>query len=247
MATRSGTDTISAEELSRVHDLGSKLFFQAAIGPGYSSATADDYPAMIVRRLEESPEGCRWLLARWAESLNVVDREAAWGDPEIVRFVGLLGKRGIEAHFDPELNSLFHAFDALGHRIGHKFWNERRDHLPLGYIGGFEFAPYRETAPPPSDKNAALILICTVIERHVGRLEELLAEHEQIEAAEARRAVRPRGAGLQPGIRAAPPLSVRPAPRADADAGRVSEIADCGFWNGEWGSRKGGWQMPGGG
>ena len=36
MATRSGTDTVSAEELSRVHDLGSKLFFQAAIGPGYS-------------------------------------------------------------------------------------------------------------------------------------------------------------------------------------------------------------------
>ena len=55
----------------------------------------------------------------------------------------------------------------------------------MGYIGGFEFAPYREIAPPPSDKNAALILICSVIERHVGRLEELLAEHEQIEAAEA--------------------------------------------------------------
>ena len=185
MATRSGTDTVSAEELSKVHDLGSKLFFQAAIGPGYSDSTADDYPAVIVRRLEESAEGCRWLLARWAEILNVVDREAAWSDPEIVRFVGLLGKRGIEAHFDPELNSLFHAFDALGNRIGHKFWNERRDHLPLGYIGGFEFVSYREIAPPPSDKNAALILICSVIERHVGRLEELLAEHEQIEAAEA--------------------------------------------------------------
>ena len=125
------------------------------------------------------------MLARWAELLNVVDREAAWGDPEIVRFVGLLGKRGIEAHFDPELNSLFHAFDALGHRIGHKFWNDRRDGLPLGYIGGFQFVPYREIAPPPSDKNAALILICSVIERHVGRLEELLAEHEQIEADEA--------------------------------------------------------------
>ena len=184
MTTRSGPETVSAEELSRVHDLGSKLFFQAAIGPGYSSATADDYPAVIVRRLEESAEGCRWLLARWAEILNLLDREAAWGDPEIVRFLGLLGKRGIEAHFDPELNCLFHAFDALGNRIGHKFWNERRDHLPLGYIGGFEFA-YREIAPPPSDKNTALILICSVIERHVGRLEELLAEHEQIEAAEA--------------------------------------------------------------
>ena len=185
MATRSGTDTVSAEELKKVHDLGSKLFFQAAIGPGYSDSTADDYPAVIVRRLEESAEGCRWLLARWAEILNLLDREAAWGDPEIIRFVGLLGKRSIEAHFDPELNSLFHAFDALGNRCGHKFWNDDRDGLPLGYIGGFQFVPYREIAPPPSDENAALILICSVIERHVGRLEELLAEHEEIEADEA--------------------------------------------------------------
>ncbi len=185
MDARSGPETVSAEELSRVHDLGSKLFFQAAIGPGYSSASADDYPAVIVRRLEESAEGCRWLLARWAELLNVLDRKAAWRDPEIIRFVGLLGKRGIEAHFDPELNSLFHAFDALGNRCGHKFWKDDRDGMPLGYKGGFQFVPYREIAPPPSDETAALNLIRSVIERHVGRLEELLAEHEQIEAAEA--------------------------------------------------------------
>jgi len=185
MAERLGPETVSACELKEVHELGSKLFYKAGIGPGYASATADDYPAVIVRRLEESAEGCRWLLARWAELLNVIDCKAAWGDPEIIRFLGLLGKRGIEAHFDPELNSLFHAFDALGHRIGHKFWNERRDHLPLGYIGGFEFVPYREIAPAPSNENAAMILICSVIERHVGRLEELLAAHEEIEADEA--------------------------------------------------------------
>jgi len=134
MATRSGPETVSARELKKVHELGSKLFFKAGIGPGYSSATADDYPAVIVRRLEETAEGCRWLLAHWAELLNVLDCKAAWGDLEIIRFVGLLGKRGIEAHFDPELNSLFHAFDALGNRIGHKFWKERRDRLPLHWL-----------------------------------------------------------------------------------------------------------------
>ncbi len=185
MAERSGTDTVSAEELSRVHDLGSKLFFQAGIGPGYSDSIADDEPAVIVRRLEGSAEGCRWLLARWAEILNLLDREAAWSDPEIVRFVGLPGKRSIKAHFDPELNSLFHAFDALGHRCGHKFWKDRRDGMPLGYKGGFQFVPYREIAPPPSDETEAMILICSVIERQFGRLEELLAQHEEIEADEA--------------------------------------------------------------
>ena len=103
----------------------------------------------------------------------------------MIRFVGLQGKRSIEAHFDPELNSLFHAFDALGHRVGHKFWKDRRDGMPLGYKGGFQFVPYREIAPPPSDETAALTLIRSVIKRHVGRLNDLLAEHEAIEADEA--------------------------------------------------------------
>jgi hypothetical protein len=57
--------------------------------------------------------------------------------------------------------------------------------LPVGYKGGFMIVPYREIAPAPSDETAALSLIRSVIERHVGRLEELLAEHEEIEAEEA--------------------------------------------------------------
>jgi hypothetical protein len=83
MDARSGTDTVSAEELKKVHDLGSKLFFQGGIGLGYPESTGDDYPAVIVRRLEESAEGCRWMLARWAELRNVLDRKAAWRNPEI--------------------------------------------------------------------------------------------------------------------------------------------------------------------
>src|SRR5208337_2930650 len=159
MAERLGPETVSADELKKVHDLGSKLFFEAGVELGYPESTGDDNPAVIVRRLEESAEGCRWLLARWAELLNVLDCKAAWSYPEIIRFVGLQGKRSIEAHFDPELNSLFHAFDALGNRIGHKFWKDWRDHLPVGYKGGFMIVPYREIAPPPSDETAALSLI----------------------------------------------------------------------------------------
>jgi hypothetical protein len=59
MAARSGPETVSARELKKVHELGNTLFFQAGIGSGYSEWSADDYPAVIVRRLEESAEGCR--------------------------------------------------------------------------------------------------------------------------------------------------------------------------------------------
>ncbi len=169
----------------KVHELGTKLFYQTAIGPGYPDATPDDYPAVIVRRMEESAEGCRWLLEQWAQLLNVVDAKVPWGDPEVIRFCGLLGKRGIEAHFDPELNALFHAFDAIAKGLGQRFWTERRDHIPLGYYGGFQFVNYRIITAPPRDKNEAMVLICTVIAKNVGRLEKLLKEYEAIEAEEA--------------------------------------------------------------
>ena len=174
-----------SREVRKVHELGTKLFYQTAIGPGYPDATPDDYPAVIVRRLEESAEGCRWLLEQWAQLLNVVDAKVPWGDPEVIRFCGLLGKRGIEAHFDPELNALFHAFDAIAKGLGQKFWTERRDHIPLGYYGGFQYVNYRIITAPPRDKNEAMVLICTVIEKNVGRLEKLLKEYEAIEAEEA--------------------------------------------------------------
>ena len=75
----------------------------------------------------------------------------------------------------------------------------------MGYKGGFEFVPYREIAPPPSDETAAVILIGSVIERHVAGSRSCWAEHEQIEADEAdERYDRAAGPGLQPGIRAAP-------------------------------------------
>src|SRR5208283_3862257 len=59
-----------------------------------------------------------------------------------------------------------------------------------------------------------------------------------------RRAVRPRSARLQPGIRAAPPLPVRPAPRAAANAGSVQENAECGMRNADNADDK--WQMADG-
>ena len=233
MATRSGPGTVSACELKQVHELGSKLFFNDAIGLGFRDWSADDEPAVIVRRLEESAAGCRWMLARWAELRNVLDRKAAWRDPEVIRFVGLLGKRGIEAHFDPELNSLFHAFDVLADRLGLKFWKEERDGMPLGNYGGFQYVPYREIAPPPSDETAALSLICSVIERHVGRLEELLAEHEEIEAAEAAERYDRAALDCSTGVRAAPPVPVGPDAGAAANAGNTSENAEGGIRNGE--------------
>jgi hypothetical protein len=44
MAARLGSETgnVSAEEVKRVHDLGGRLFFVSAIGPGYDDTNPED-------------------------------------------------------------------------------------------------------------------------------------------------------------------------------------------------------------
>jgi len=186
MDARSRTDTVSAEELSKVHNLGRLLFLNSSQGSNYwTVSSGDDEPAVIVRRLEESAKGCRWLLDRWAELRHILDLKASWTDPEMLRFVGLLGKHSMEAVFDPKLNSLFLAFDALDRRFGQEYWKSLRDKIPASEHGFIFLKPWRELGPRPRDKAAALAFIRSVIDEHVDRLKELLAEHEEIEADEA--------------------------------------------------------------
>ncbi|HMF35399.1 MAG TPA: hypothetical protein VKF17_02115 [Isosphaeraceae bacterium] len=111
--------------------------------------------------------------------------------------------------------------------------------LPIGDKGGFQFVPYREIAPPPSDETEALILICSVIERHVGRLEELLAEHEEIAADEA--AERYDRAALD-----CSPAFERHRRYQSARHRELLRTLETfrKMRNGEWGNR--GWQMPDG-
>jgi len=44
---------------------------------------------------------------------------------------------------------------------------------------------WREIAPRPGDKTEALAVLSSVVDQHIGRLEELLAKYEEIEEEEA--------------------------------------------------------------
>ena len=61
---------------------------------------ADD-PELLVSQLEESAEGCRWLLQRWAEFRNLLDRKLKWEETELLRFIRLQGKNVVESVYDP--------------------------------------------------------------------------------------------------------------------------------------------------
>jgi hypothetical protein len=102
------------------------------------------------------------------------------------RFAGKTSDRGrlMQLKSAPD-NSLFQAFNAFGRHFGQEYWKACMEEVPLNDPGGFLCKPWREISPRPRDKTEALTLIRSVIEQHVGRLEELLAEHEEIEADEA--------------------------------------------------------------
>jgi hypothetical protein len=91
----------------------------------------------------------------------------------------------VEAVFDPKLNSIFLAFNALGRRFGQEYWESLQERIPYSEHGFIRLKPWREIGPRHRDKTEALALIRSVIDEHVGRLKELLAEHEKIEADEA--------------------------------------------------------------
>jgi hypothetical protein len=182
MAARSGPDTISSQRLKIVHDLGRKLFLHTGPRTNRSARPrGDDDPTVIVRRLEQSAEGCRWMLERWAELMNVLEHGAPWTDLHMIRFVGLQGQRTIEARFDPKLNSLFLAFEVLGWRISQEFWKSSSDEMPLSDPACTRQQSWPELGPRPHNKTEALTLVRSVIDRYVARHQEMLAEHEEIE------------------------------------------------------------------
>jgi len=185
-AARTQTQKVSARRLKKVRDLGRKLLYIA--GPGTDSSPGppwDDEPAVFVRGLEESAEGCHWLLERWAEFRNLLDRKAGWSWPEMFRFIRLQGKHSIEAVYDPALNSIFLAWEVLFPKSGHGFWNPCKNRMASDDPAHNSLLVWREIAPRPRDKTEALAVLSSVVDQHIGRLAELLAKYKEIEEEEA--------------------------------------------------------------
>src|SRR5208337_1757990 len=109
------TQMLGAWRRTQIRELGRRLLYIA--GPEEVKVSrmphwADD-PGLLVSQLEESAEGCRWLLERWAEYRNLLDRKSNWNTPVLLRFIRLQGKNVVESIYDPALNSIFLAWDVL--------------------------------------------------------------------------------------------------------------------------------------
>jgi hypothetical protein len=184
-AGREQTQKPSARQRKHVRELGRRLLY--ITGPETKTFYLppwDDDPESLVSELEESAEGCRWLLDRWAEYCNLLARKVMWDEAVLLRFIRLQGKNIIESVYDPELNAIFLAWDVLVPKSVTKDWNLFRDDWPMTHPSSNGLLEWRTIADRPSDPAEAWAVLYEIVNQHVGRLKELLARNEAIEAVE---------------------------------------------------------------
>ena len=237
-AARTQTQKVSAGGSRRFATSAASCF----TSPGQGQIPARVRPGMTSRRcscagLEESAEGCHWLLERWAEFRNLLDRKAGWSWPEMFRFIRLQGKHSIEAVYDPALNSIFLAWEVLFPKSGHGFWNPCKNRMASDDPAHNSLLVWPEIAPRPRDKTEALAVLSSVVDQHIGRLAELLAKYEEIEEEEA--AERCDRAASIPARHSRATVGTSP-PRPESCSGRWTLFEECGMRNGEWRRRNGG-------
>ncbi len=141
-----------------------------------------DDPALLVAELEDTADGCDWLLQRWSEYGNLLQRRTRWEEPVLIRFLRLMGKRLVEAVFDPEINLIFLAWDVIEPGYARKEWESYSDERSILDPAYTHRLKWREIAPRPKDPEEAWEVLFTIFKEYVTRLKELLAENEATEA-----------------------------------------------------------------
>ena len=207
------TAPVSARRMKVVVELGRKLFYDyrpLSLAHDVKPKWNDD-PAVFVAGLEETIEGCRWLLDRWAEMRFVVESPQPLELTDLARFVRLMGKNGYEAINDPALNAVFQVWELCDKGCAKMLWEFFRKCTPprdpLFNLDGI----WREFAPPPADWDEGYAVLDAVMKERVGRLKRMVAELSGDRRGRCRRLRRVRP---QPCLRSAPAPPGVAGPRA---------------------------------
>ncbi|WP_165072399.1 hypothetical protein [Paludisphaera rhizosphaerae] len=191
--------TSRAKGAAKVAALGQRLFaIVGSFASGKAAPPSDDEPAAIVATLEDSPEGVRWMLDRWAEIRTLIDDGHLFTYSDKYKFVRLLGKQAGDAVDDPALNAIFLAWEELEEDGGVGFWKRLRRDSPFHDPTYSQWQHWRELAPPPADEDEARATLRAVVDGETDRLSERLAELEEVEGDDALE--RAEAASFLPGV-----------------------------------------------
>jgi hypothetical protein len=178
-------DQLDPDRMEEIDLLGCKLFYDNGpkdLDRGVSSQPPAwvDQPAVFVRRLEQTKEGCRWLLDRWLELRNLIRHRAQWQSSDYYRFIRLQGKAGIEAIYDPALNRLFQAWDRIWPGSCKTCWKlcrQQANRRDPAYNGSMA---WRQITDGPADVEQAWALLREVVSAYTSRLEMLIKDFTAI-------------------------------------------------------------------
>ena len=236
-AARERVQEVNPRLLEEIQELGRRLLYISAaeeVKFPRQPLWSDD-PRLLVAKLEASAEGCRWLLARWAEFRILLDRGARWDTPALLRFIRLQGKQVAESVYDPVLNVIFVAWDVLVPKFAAEEWENFREERFRTDPSFNHRQCWREIVARPSNAAEAREVLDTLIADHVENLKELLARNEAIEAVADPDWVDRAALDLSPGferLRRYQSAKIRELQRT-LDALRKLRNADFGMGNGE--------------
>jgi len=183
-AARQRAQEVNPQLLEEIQEVGRRLLYIAAaeeVKFPRQPLWSDD-PRLLVAKLEASAEGCRWLLARWAEFRILLDRGARWDTPALLRFIRLQGKQVAESVYDPVLNVIFVAWDVLVPGFAAEEWENFREERFRTDPSFNHRQCWRAIVARPSNAAEAREVVDTIIDDHVENLNDLLARNEAIEA-----------------------------------------------------------------
>ena len=168
-------------ELESVAELGKKLLHNAGpkiLAPG--GPPWPDHPEVFLRGLEQTAEGCEWLLRKWKEMDALCQTDCAWTHTDHWKFIRLQGLQPCEAVNNPFINLQILARDVIIPGHGLDFWRIVELVTPELEPGFNWCAKWRELVPRPADYDAACAVLQGIVADQIARLQELIAEHKEI-------------------------------------------------------------------
>jgi hypothetical protein len=137
-----------------------------------------DNPARLVKALQSTGPGCRWLLDRWAELRARLEAGECWHSPEKLKAIRLLGQQPVEAALVRDVRDVFQATYVIDPHHSHAFYELRCDldnealKQQLKTLKGSAIQAER-----PADAAAARALLLALVDRETGRLRPLAEAH----------------------------------------------------------------------
>ena len=154
---------------------------------GQINAGEGDQPGPIVRELESTEVGCRWLLTRWNALGGALEAGAAWNAPERFQAIRLLKLKPLDLLHAQSITAILQACRVIEPELGDlvsEYWNELVAAEP-----GWTVEELRRWLPEmgsPADAAAARAELEEIVTTESERLEVLIKDHDEHDEIEAR-------------------------------------------------------------